>query len=137
MITYRKEYVCRNCTVRWNYDNIPLDFLKTFCICGGALRLSLIIPMKNCGESATVLNWSDKNMTSIELRSKLQAQNLEFYQANQGSCTQCGIKTFCGSLCDVCDSMFKAVARPWFQVAHEEWTEENNRRIGIKRNLMG
>jgi hypothetical protein len=127
LITFRKEYVCHNCTVRWNYDNVPLDFMKKFCLCGGVLRLSLIIPMKNCGESIAVYDWSDKNISSTELRSRLQTQN----------CTQCGIRTKNGRLCDVCDSMYNAVSSPWFIAAQQEWEEENTRRIGIKRNLMG
>jgi hypothetical protein len=60
------------------------------------------------------------NLSAIELRSKLQAQNEAFFKKNLKPCIQCGIQTFYGQWCDVCDTMFKAIAaQPGLRVASE------------------
>lgn len=52
-------------------------------------------------------------------------------------CHECNIElSVPGSYyCDVCSSMYLAVATPFFQLAHQEWEEENERRIQYKRTL--
>ena len=52
-------------------------------------------------------------------------------------CTNCGIPTRKGGLlCDVCETMLRAVYRPSFIEAQEEFDQENKQRIRTKERLL-
>jgi hypothetical protein len=55
------------------------------------------------------------------------------------NCKECGIekRDQIALYCDACQSMLEAVAsRIWFMDAHDDWTNENKRRIEAKRRMM-
>jgi hypothetical protein len=60
------------------------------------------------------------------------------------NCRDCGIKKRNATAyetinlyCDVCQSMLEALQQtPYFSIAHDEWFEENSRRVEIKKRIM-
>ena len=38
--------------------------------------------------------------------------------------------------CDVCDSIFESLQTPYFTALHEEWVNENKRRIEAKKRML-
>jgi hypothetical protein len=116
IVGFQKQYHCSKCNMDETYDSLPLSSPNKICsFCKGHTTLVRITPMKALGVPP-----ADLNLSAIDLRSKLRAKNEAFVKKNLKPCIQCGIRTFCGQWCDVCDTMYKAVmVQPGLRTASE------------------
>ncbi len=146
IIAYQKQYFCKRCKHWEILDQQPISGMDLDChVCKQPMMLMRLAPMQYDPDKPAMrsirydkndvphVNLSDVDVTAIEVRRKLQAQNEAFIRENLKSCTQCGIQTYLGPYCDVCDTMYKAVeVQSGLLLAHQEWEIENEKRRKLK-----